>query len=314
MDLDTERRPAHLDHPALLYGNFDEFVGVTAPFIDEGFKRNEVVFVAARGDYLEALRSAVGGTGGRWHDTRLWHPHPATRLHAFYELVTDELGAGATGFRLVGEPVWPEGQPDLVKEWQRYESSLNAVLAPFPVKLLCLYDAVALDPSIVATARRTHPRIHEADFEGPSPDFEHPEAFLRNWRFDLAAPPSDAACMSGVSNLMAARAFVYDLATRVGVAEEPALDLVAAANEALSNAMVHGRDAPDLTVWVDGNRLLCQVHDGGPGIADPLVSYRPPGEGPSGRGLWMARQLVDFIQIEPGPRGTIVRLHVPIPG
>jgi hypothetical protein len=34
--------------------------------------------------------------------------------------------------RLAGEPVWPTGPPELIREWQRYESALNAVLAPFP--------------------------------------------------------------------------------------------------------------------------------------------------------------------------------------
>jgi hypothetical protein len=42
--------------------------------------------------------------------------------------------------RLVGEPVWPNGPPEHVLEWERYESVLNEVLAPFPVTLVCTYD------------------------------------------------------------------------------------------------------------------------------------------------------------------------------
>ena len=304
-----------LQHPALLYDSLDHFLGVTVPFVTQGVKNDEVVFVAARGDYIPILRDEVGGAGRRvqWHDTYEWHPHPATRLRAFHNLVTDELRNGARAFRLVGEPVWPNEAPDRVREWQRYESSLNAVLAPYPVSLLCLYDASALDPSILTTARRTHPWVHDRRAEGSSAHFEDPESFLRRWRFELSRVPPEAARLPKVTDLAAARHFLHDQAVGAGVLEERAEDLLAAANELLTNAIRHGGTAADLSTWREDDRFLCQVEDVGPGIGDPLVSYRPPiDERPNGRGLWLARQLVDFIQIDPGPGGTTVRLHVPI--
>ncbi len=43
----------------------------------------------------------------------------------------------------------------------------------------------------------------------------------------------------------------------------------------------------------------------------PPVAYLPPtDELESGRGLLVARQLVDMLQIESGPGRTAVRLHV----
>jgi len=58
-------------------------------------------------------------------------------------------------------------------------------------------------------------------------------------------------------------------------------------------------------------RFLCQIQDDGPGVADPLAGYVPAAEAmDAGRGLWLARQLVDLIQIVPKSTGTTVRLHV----
>ncbi len=46
-------------------------------------------------------------------------------------------------------------------------------------------------------------------------------------------------------------------------------------------------------------------------ISEPLVGRRPPAlERQSGRGLWLANQLCDLVQLRSTPDGTTVRLHV----
>ena len=48
-------------------------------------------------------------------------------------------------------------------------------------------------------------------------------------------------------------------------------------------------------------------------IADPLVGRQTPSpERAGGRGLWLANQLCDLVQIRSGASGTVVRLHVPL--
>lgn len=66
------RASTRLSHPALLYTNAEEFVRGMVPFLREGIEREEMVFVAARADYLEAVRSELGphARGVRWEDTR----------------------------------------------------------------------------------------------------------------------------------------------------------------------------------------------------------------------------------------------------
>lgn len=305
---------AQLEHPALLYRSLDEFLGVMVPFVRAGVDRREFVFVAARGDNLAALRQEVGERAdeAQWADTDEWHPHPSSRLRAFYELVTDELRTGRTRFRLVGEPVWPPGPPELIREWQRYESVLNSVLSPFPVTLLCLYDAGRLHPSIVATAHRTHRIIHEYDLRHPSGEFEEPERFLRRWNAEVPPPPPGAAHLAEVTDLETARRFLREQALGAGVHPARAMDLSVAANEVLTNAMVHGDGPAGLWVWADGDRFVCHIEDRGRGVGDPLAGYRPPTEATDGRGLWLARQLVDLLQILPRRSGTAVRLSVPL--
>jgi anti-sigma regulatory factor (Ser/Thr protein kinase) len=301
-----------LEHPALLHSDVDEFLSYLVPFIRAGVETREPTFVAVGADYLSALRDVVGAEaqGVTWADTLEWHPNSSTRLRAFHEYVTERLADGATRIRLVGEPVWHERRPDLIREWTRYESVLNTVLAPFPVSLVCTYDTSRLDPTIVANARRTHPVVSEGS-ERPSPDFREPAELLRTWNPEPPAPPAWAASLERPTNLSTARRFLREEAVRAGVASERAIDLTMAANEILTNALRYGRGVVALWGWPEDGRFLCQIQDDGPGIADPLAGYLPPADAmEAGRGLWLARQLVDLLQIVPNSTGTTVRLHV----
>jgi anti-sigma regulatory factor (Ser/Thr protein kinase) len=304
--------PRHLDHPAFLYANREDFLGTLAPFVTAGIENRDVVFVAARGDYLEPLQHRLGERAGaaRWVDTEEWHPHPASRLRALHELVTAELEAGALSLRLVGEPVWPSGPPEFVREWQRYESALNSVLGPFRVTLLCLYDASLLQPAVLEGALRTHRVVVRAGREHPSAEFREPEDLLPRLNLRLSPPPPSAVRLLDVADLALGRRFFTERVRAAGVAPGRAMDLAIAANEILTNVLVHAEGAATVWSWTEDRRLICQIEDQGPGIGDPLAGYRPPGKGPTGRGLWLARQLVDLLQIDTSPSGTKVRLHL----
>jgi len=303
-----------LEHPVLLHATVGEFLSYLVPFLRAGLENREPVFVAVGADYLTDLRDAVGAeaTGVTWADTREWHPNSSTRLRAFHEYVAERLADGATRIRLVGEPVWHEGRPDLIREWSRYESVLNTVLAPFPVSLVCTYDTSRLDPAIVANARRTHPVVSDGNGpERPSPDFRDPAELLRMWNPEPAPPPAWAPRLDQPKDLSSARRFLREEAAKAGVPSERAMDLTMAANEVLTNALRYGRGVVALWGWPEDGRFLCQIQDDGPGIADPLAGYVPPADAmEAGRGLWLARQLVDLLQIAPSSTGTTVRLHV----
>jgi anti-sigma regulatory factor (Ser/Thr protein kinase) len=65
-----------------------------------------------------------------------------------------------------------------------------------------------------------------------------------------------------------------------------------------------------LLVWRTEEHLVCEVRDDGR-IDDPLVGRRMPGpEVEGGRGVWMANQLCDLVQVRSSDQGTVVRVLV----
>jgi anti-sigma regulatory factor (Ser/Thr protein kinase) len=63
-------------------------------------------------------------------------------------------------------------------------------------------------------------------------------------------------------------------------------------------------------LWAEDDRVICEVRDHGFGLTDPLAGYRLPElDSTSGRGLWLARQLVDLVEVRSGRSGSTFRLH-----
>lgn len=147
--------------------------------------------------------------------------------------------------------------------------------------------------------------------ERPSPDFRDPGELLRTWNPEPPSPPAWTPRLDQPTGLSSARLFLREEAVKAGVTSERAMDLTMAANEILTNALRYGRGVVALWGWPEDGRFLCQIQDDGPGIADPLAGYLPPADAmEAGRGLWLARQLVDLLQIVPNSTGTTVRLYV----
>ncbi|MCK9903033.1 ATP-binding protein [Frankia sp. Cpl3] len=129
----------------------------------------------------------------------------------------------------------------------------------------------------------------------------------------LPAPAvSDAAVTRlpfTADNLLAARRQVLVLASRAGVLPQRAADLKLALHEILTNSVRHGGGGGVLRVWVEEAMLICEVSDRGH-VRDMLAGRRPPAlDAEGGRGLWLAHQLCDLVQLSSSPAGTIVRLH-----
>ena len=72
----------------------------------------------------------------------------------------------------------------------------------------------------------------------------------------------------------------------------------------------HGGGHGTLRLWSDGGWLVCEVSDPGH-IRQPLVGRIRPASGQlSGRGIWLANQLCDLVQIRSSVAGTTVRMHM----
>ena len=63
-------------------------------------------------------------------------------------------------------------------------------------------------------------------------------------------------------------------------------------------------------MWQEDSSLVCEVRDKGR-FDKPLADReRPASSASAPRGLWLANQLCDLVQIRTLPDGTVVRLHM----
>ena len=86
-------------------------------------------------------------------------------------------------------------------------------------------------------------------------------------------------------------------------------DLVLVVHEIAVNAAEHSHGQGELRIWQEHQALVCEVRSSGR-IQDPMVGRRPPErDRVRGRGLWLANQLCDLVQIRSGNDGTTVRAH-----
>lgn len=65
-----------------------------------------------------------------------------------------------------------------------------------------------------------------------------------------------------------------------------------------------------MSVWLEPGALVFEARDDGC-IGEPLVGrVRPTPTQDGGRGLWMANQLCDLVQVRSGSSGTSMRLRM----
>ena len=113
----------------------------------------------------------------------------------------------------------------------------------------------------------------------------------------------------GADDYALVRADVRARASSAGLSAERTADLVLAVHEVAVNSAQHGRGASELRIWETDQALVCEVRGAGR-IADPMVGRRPPPwQDEHGRGLWMANQLCDLVQVRSRAAGTTVRIH-----
>jgi hypothetical protein len=61
---------------------------------------------------------------------------------------------------------------------------------------------------------------------------------------------------------------------------------------------------------VESDAVICEIRDGGQ-LSNPLAGRERPGaQDLGGRGLWMANQLCDLVQLRTYDDGNAVRIHM----
>jgi anti-sigma regulatory factor (Ser/Thr protein kinase) len=300
-------------HEALLYAGEDEFVDRSLPFIHEGIAHGDGVLVVVNESKIELLRDALGHDAEAVQFANMTEVgrNPARIIPAWQRFIDEHVEWGR-GVRGIGEPIDADRTPDFLVECHVHESLLNVAFENVPgFRLLCPYDDSALDPSIVAEALRNHPHISA---DGASRDSKAYRDITRTGgTFDapLSRIPADVIELRFErDNLETVRVFGRRQAAAFQLDPARIDDFVLAVHEVAANSVRHGGGRGHLRMWCDDHSVMVQIADRGR-IEQPLVGRQlPDADRDGGRGLWLANQLCDLVQIRSGEAGTLVRLHM----
>jgi anti-sigma regulatory factor (Ser/Thr protein kinase) len=301
-------------HDALFYSGSSDFLGGTVPFIRAGLDAGEPVLVVEPLEKINMLRSALGDEAERVLFADMAHvgANPARIIPAWQEFV-DQQGTSGRHIRGIGEPIWKGRSPDELVECQRHEALLNAAFGNGrPWWLLCPYDSAQLPADVILEAQRSHEHVLVGDEAAPSQSFEAGSVSRAPLNSPFPDPRSEVrwGLRFGRDNLRLLRDFLLGDASTAGISASRAQDLIAAVNEIATNSVLHGGGGGIARVWFDTDRLVCEVRDRG-SFDDPLADRQRPGRDLSARrGLWLANQLCDLVQVRSTRAGTAVRLHM----
>jgi anti-sigma regulatory factor (Ser/Thr protein kinase) len=296
-------------HEAVFYEGPEGLLAEVLPFVREGVEQGEPVLVAMVPDHLVALESALGEDATRvdFVDMSELGANPACIIPEWRRFVADIGDAGPV--RGVGEPVWPGRRDVELEEALLHEALLNLAFdGDSGLSLLCPYDVEHLPAPVIEEAARVHSSAQPtARWAGsapggraePSRGFHTPHA--------PAAGPTDLWEFDA-DELDGLRRVVARLASIAGLGRAAVDDVVLAAHELATNSVVHAGGKGVLRSWVEPGAFVVEVSDAGV-IDDPLVGRNLPEDvAEHGRGLWLANQLCDLVQLRSGEAGTVVRL------
>ena len=299
---------AGFQHRALVYEGADEYLAGTVPFLWAALEAEEPALVAVSQAKTELLEAALGGDAGWVHFVPMEEVghNPASIIPLWRNFVDENDGGPMRG---IGEPIWDGRSSAALEECHRHEALLNFAFASDPVfSLLCPYDSGSLPADVVERVAVSHRHFERQGRAGESAAFDSAVDCLAG---ELPPPaPASEVLTFDLADLAEVRGRVARAARAAGMDRRGVADLVIATSELAANSVMHGGGTGTLRLWSDRRTLLVEVEDRGR-IEDPLVGRRRPGisqEG--GRGLWLANQLCDLVQIRSGEGGTVVRLHV----
>ena len=294
-------------HEALIYADSAQFLAAAVPFLSAALDAGEPALVAVSKANAELLERELGrdvdGLGFVAIED-LWR-NPARIVPFWRDFLDGQADRRACG---ISEPVWPGREPAEVDECQRHEYLLNLAFPPAArASLLCAYDGSALADEVLAAVSCSHQAVLRDGCREPS------KRYLREcdcYGGKLSRHPSDATTLPyDRGRLAAVRKRVKEAAEQAGIGPRRAADLVAAASELAANSVAHGGGAGTMYVWREGAHLLIDFEDRGR-IEEPLAGrLQPTATQRGGRGLWLANQLCDLVQIRSGALGTTVRVQ-----
>jgi anti-sigma regulatory factor (Ser/Thr protein kinase) len=293
---------ASFQHKALIY------LAGAVPYLEAGLEVEQQLLVAVGPEQAALLRDQLGADSEliRFVDMREVGRNPASIIPLWAEFIGESKGLPVRG---IGEAVWAARSTAALDECQRLESLLNTAFdRGCAWDLLCPYDAASLGDEVLDQVAHSHPVVNRGGRSEKSSSFIRDEdCFGGELSPPTATPETIAFDVTGLGEV---RRRVTAAAERAGMDPLEVADLVTAASELAANSVMHGGGNGTLRLWEEDERLLVEVEDRGR-IEEPMVGrIQPDVHQEGGRGLWLANQLCDLVQIRSGEAGTTVRLHL----
>lgn len=289
-----------VDHLAVPYATPDELAARLEPALGAALSAGEPVLAVLAAPERAAVvaRLGAGAPHVEFADPLRVHAVPAFTVAARWARRAREGRVLVVGQHLE--------LPDRGAEhWARLDLAIDVAIAGLPITVLCACPDS--DPAI----GRTHPLLLTADGPRPGPGYRPPpEAVVE---YPPPPPPelgtADVDLAFRLADLPVLRRRVAAVAAAAGLVGDPSDDLVLAVNELVSNSVEHGPGEGRLRLWAGRGAVTAEVADRGrmdvpfPGLV------RPPSTGARGRGLWLAAELTDVLQVWSDATGTVIRVQ-----
>lgn len=301
-------------HQALFYSDTKEFLAGTVPFVGEALERGEPILVAVTRQRARALQDELGDAAAlvQFAEMERLGRNPARIIPAWQQFVNTHGGPDSP-VRGIGEPIWQGRSAAELGECRRHEALLNLAFVDAPAwQLLCPYDTSTLDDEVLHGACHTHPYLCDAASPLRCSDaYLSPEQAPTPFAGDLVEPDNATFQMRfDLHRLAALRQIVTNQAAATGLPTSRISDLVLSVSELASNSVGYGGGSGLLRIWRSEGALVCEVRDRGR-LTDPLVGRRHPSPTQKrGRGVWLANQLCDLVEIRSLAGGTVVRVRM----
>lgn len=288
-------------HLALHYGSAEQFVREIEDFLHPRLATGEPALVVVESAKIPLLETRLGENVNLVAMEEVGR-NPG-RIISLWQDFLDTHDPTETVWG-VGEPIFPSRSPDELVECQIHERLLDLAFARPQVSfnLACPYDVGSLPMEVIRESEKSHAWLGARK----SPEFHD-----RNGGFlgGPLSPPSPGATAHRIARdeLSALRRLVKESAQAAGVDHTRLADLELAASEIAVNSVLYSGSG-EMLLWSAADRFFCEVHDKAT-IDDPLVGrFRPHPKTERGRGIWLAHQLADLLQLRSGPQGTTIRL------
>ncbi|MFG2576949.1 anti-sigma factor RsbA family regulatory protein [Streptomyces sp. NPDC048481] len=310
----ADRAGSTFRHELYPYRGIGQFLSGTLAYIHEALEGGESVVVAVPPDRASLLRGALGDEAAvTFVDTTTLGPNPG-RLVGAWVAWMHERGEGDRPVRGIGETAWREARSAAhLSELRYHEWLLNRAFARSTAwSMLCPYDDTEDDGGALRSLSRCHPLIRRNGHHVSNEDYLTAEEYPFEALIPACDPFHELEYAHG--DLAAVRSRVDRCASEAGVAEEQRRKLAVAVTEIATNSIRHGGGHGTLRTWTQDATFVCEFRDAGH-IPDVMAGRtRPSVDQIGGRGLWLAQQLCDLVEIRSSrDHGTTVRLHVDVP-